>query len=299
MSSHPKKLSCPSAKPDTRAAGSSAIRLIVNADDLGSGAAMDRGIFHAFRHGIVTSASLLANGPSFADAACEVRAQGLPVGVHLNLAEGPSLSGEIRGLTAAGGEFPGKAETRRRLASGAVSAQDLRAEISAQVGRLIDAGLRLDHFDTHQHAFLFPNVAQAILEVACRFGINAARLPQPQEPAAADPDGPLGDELTLYRSLAPNLARTLRASGLVTPDGLWGMASLNRLDEPALAAILNSLTPGTWELMVHPGGCNPADPFATHERETEVAALTSPGIRELVEQRQIRLIHFGDLPCAS
>ncbi|HXV19880.1 MAG TPA: ChbG/HpnK family deacetylase [Desulfuromonadales bacterium] len=275
------------------------IRLIVNADDLGRGAAMDRGLFCAFRDGIVTSASLLANGPSFADAAREARAQGLPVGVHLNLAEGPSLSGEIRGLTTANGEFPGKAETRRRLASGAVSAQNLRAEISAQIGRLVDAGLQPDHFDTHQHAFLFPNVAQAILEVVGRFGINAARLPLPQEPAAADPAGLLGNELALYRSLAPNIARTLQTSGLVTPDGLWGMASLNRLDESALAAILNSLPPGTWELMVHPGGCNPADPFATRERETEVAALTSPGIRELVGQRQIQLIHFGELACAS
>jgi predicted glycoside hydrolase/deacetylase ChbG (UPF0249 family) len=77
------------------------------------------------------------------------------------------------------------------------------------------------------------------------------------------------------------------------------MAYLNRLDEPALAGILNTLTPGTWELMVHPGGCCPADSFATRERETEAAALTSPDIRELVGQRQIQLIHFGELACAS
>ena len=275
------------------------IRLIVNADDLGSGPAMDRGIFRSIRDGIVTSVSLLANGPSFAEAAREADALGLPVGVHLNLAEGHSLSGEIRGLTTASGEFSGKAETRRRLASGAVDGQDLRVEISAQISRLLDTGLIPDHFDTHQHTFLFPNVTQAILEVVCQFGINAARLPQPQEPAAADSNGPLGKELALYRSLAPNLARTLRANGLVTPDGLWGMASLNRLDEPTLAAILKSLKPGTWELMVHPGGCNPADPFATRERETEVAALTSPGIRELVRQRQIQLINFGEIACAS
>jgi predicted glycoside hydrolase/deacetylase ChbG (UPF0249 family) len=274
------------------------IRLIVNADDLGSGPAMDRGIFRAVQDGIVTSASLLANGSSFAEAAREARAQRLPVGVHLNLAEGRSLTGEIRGLTTSGG-FPGKAETRRRLATGSVDFQALCSELIAQIGQVFDAGLRPDHFDTHQHTFLFPEAARAVLQAARHFGIAAARLPLPVEPAAETPAGPLGDELALYRRLAPAAARELRTNGLATPDGLWGMAWLNRLDGSALAGILNALTPGTWELMVHPGGCNPADPFATRERVTEVAALTSPDIRELVGRRQIQLIHFGELACAS
>jgi predicted glycoside hydrolase/deacetylase ChbG (UPF0249 family) len=77
------------------------------------------------------------------------------------------------------------------------------------------------------------------------------------------------------------------------------MAWLNRLDEAVLAAILHELPPGTWELMVHPGGCDPADPFATREREIEVAALTSPAIRERLSQRRIQLIDFGELACAS
>lgn len=274
------------------------IRLIVNADDLGRGPAMDRGIFRAFRQGIVTSASLLANGTSFAEAAREARAQVLPVGIHLNLAEGRSLTGEIRGLTSSGG-FPGKAETRRRLATGRVDSQALCSELIAQIGRLFDAGLSPDHFDTHQHTFLFPEAARAVLQAARHFGIAAARLPLPVEPATETPEGPLGEELALYRKLAPPAAKALQTAGVATPDGLWGMAYLNRLDEPALAGILNTLTPGTWELMVHPGGGCPADSFATRERETEVAALTSPDIRELVGQRQIQLIHFGELACAS
>lgn len=274
------------------------IRLIVNADDLGRGPAMDRGIFRAFHQGVVTSVSLLANGTSFAEAAREARAQGLQVGVHLNLAEGRSLTGEIRGLTASGG-FPGKAETRRRLTSGCVDFQALCSELIAQIGRLFDAGLSPDHFDTHQHTFLFPEAARAVLHAARHFGLAAARLPLPAESAAETPAGTLGEELALYRRLAPAAARALRSSRLAVPDGLWGMAWLNRLDEPALAGILNTLKPGTWELMVHPGGCCPTDSFATRERETEVAALTSPDIRELVGQRQIQLIPFGELACAS
>jgi len=43
--------------------------LIVNADDLGWTDGVNRGILDAFHGGIVTSASLLANGPAFAEAA--------------------------------------------------------------------------------------------------------------------------------------------------------------------------------------------------------------------------------------
>jgi len=275
------------------------IRLIVNADDLGSGAAIDRGIFRAFREGIVTSASLLATGSSCAEAAREALASGLPAGIHLNLSEGRPLTGLIRGLTTAAGDFPGKAETRRRLAAGAVDVDDLRVELTAQADRLVEMGLRIDHLDTHQHTFLFPKVAEAALAVASRFGIAAARLPQPAEPETADPGGGLGEELALYRRLAPGAARLLGDSGLATPNGLWGMAYLNRLDEAALVGILRSLEPGVWELMVHPGGSHPSTPFAGPERETEVAALTSPNVRALIGELGIALTTFGELACAS
>lgn len=298
MSQHPNKSTGLDHESGRSIDASFTIRLIVNADDLGRGTAMDRGIFRAFVDGIVTSASLLANGPTFAEAAREVRTLGLPVGIHLNLAEGRSLSGEIRGLTA-GDEFPGKAQTRRRLSGGAVNGHDLRAEIRTQIECLLAAGLRPDHLDSHQHTLLFPAVAEAVLGVIGQFGITAARLPQPEEPEAADPPGTLGDELALYRRLAPDLARRLSAHGLATPDGLWGMTTLDRLDEAVLGNLLRRLPPGTWELMVHPGGCDPADAFATQARETEVMALTSPAIRTMIQERQIQLNHFGDLRCAS
>ncbi|NNB91630.1 ChbG/HpnK family deacetylase, partial [Corallococcus exiguus] len=60
-------------------------RLIVNADDLGLHPSLDAGILKAHREGIVTSATLLAMGPSAAEAVGLAKAQGLAVGVHLAL----------------------------------------------------------------------------------------------------------------------------------------------------------------------------------------------------------------------
>jgi predicted glycoside hydrolase/deacetylase ChbG (UPF0249 family) len=68
--------------------------LIVNADDLGWTEGINRGIAEAHRNGIVTSASLLANGAAFASAVEMARhTPGLGVGVHLNLSEGAPVSG--------------------------------------------------------------------------------------------------------------------------------------------------------------------------------------------------------------
>ena len=96
------------------------INLIVNADDLGAGDPTDQGIIEAFTKGIVTSASLLANGPSFNLAAEMARRVELPVGVHLNISEGFSLTGPIAGATDTRGQFLGKVESRKRFMAGEI-----------------------------------------------------------------------------------------------------------------------------------------------------------------------------------
>lgn len=275
------------------------IRLIVNADDLGSGAPRDRGIFQSFARGVVTSASLLANGRSFAPAAREALALGLPVGVHLNLSEGPALSGRLPGLTDASGHFPGKRRLRALLQTGALDATAVRGELLAQIDRVRAAGIAPDHLDTHQHCLLFPALTVLVAEVAETSGIRALRLPQPAEASADETlSTPLGKELALYRRLAPAAHRTLRRRRLWMPDGLWGLPLLNRLNEATLAATLRALPAGTWELMTHPGACDPSDPFGGPERETELRALTAPAIRRLATARGIELTSFGACACA-
>src|SRR5947209_19016921 len=73
--------------------GQLAKNLIVNADDLGWTAGVNRGIAEAHRRGIVTSASLLANGSSFDEAvALAQTTPALGVGVHLNLSDGTPIA---------------------------------------------------------------------------------------------------------------------------------------------------------------------------------------------------------------
>lgn len=275
------------------------IHLLVTADDFGSGPGRNAGILAAFRHGLVTGASLLATGPALAEAVELARAHNLPVGVHLNLSEGIPLSGPIAGLTDAGGAFPGKAGLRNILAAGNFDTAAAQRELDAQVERVRSAGLVPTHLDSHQHFALFPTATPLLIAAARTAGIGAVRLPLPQEPATADPDGPFGQELALYRRLAPDCAAALAASGLATPAGLYGMPLLDRLDETALLDLFSSLPSGTWELMTHPGETDPNDPFGGAPRMAERDALCSPEVRALATARDIRLISFREVACAS
>ncbi len=275
------------------------IKLIVNADDLGSGPGRDRGIFRCFNEGIVTSASLLANGPSFVDAAKEAKALELPLGVHLNLSEGKALTGAVAGLTDGTGMFFGKQGLRERLLRGELDLYGVRRELTTQVERLREAGLNPDHLDTHQHFMLFPTMTELVLELAHALEIPAVRRPSPAESVEFDPLPPLGDELALYRRLAPAMDRKITTSGLFAPHGLWGMTCLGRLDCEALAELLRQMPPGTWELMVHPGFVDPGQPFSGPDREREMAALISPEIRRFTEESDLHLTSFRACLCAS
>ena len=68
-------------------------RVIINADDFGLIQGVNEGIIRAYREGVLSSATLMANAPGF-EHAVELAGQNkdLGVGVHLNILRGMPLS---------------------------------------------------------------------------------------------------------------------------------------------------------------------------------------------------------------
>ena len=82
---------------------------VVNADDFGLSVSINEGIWDAYEHGIVRSASLMANGEGFDDAVARVKEfPGLGVGVHLSLVgERPiAPAHELHALVTSDGRLP-------------------------------------------------------------------------------------------------------------------------------------------------------------------------------------------------
>lgn len=275
------------------------ISLIVNADDLGINPQRDRGIIEAFQHGIVTSATVIANGPSFATAVAAAQSTSMPTGVHLNLSDGITLSGSIAGLTDSNHRFPGKQALRQYLLSGQLDLKGIRREFAAQIETVLASGLQPGHLDGHQHCQSYPPLTGLIVELAREYGFDAMRSSCPADPAEAAIPPDLVDDLALFRTLGTAARATILAAGFRTPDGLWGLPLLHSLNTANLCALLERIPHGNWELMTHPGyPCAEGRPFESAQREVERQALCAGPARAVIERRAIRLSTYGDLPCA-
>lgn len=283
--------------------------LIVNADDLGWTAGVNRGVAEAHRNGIVTSASLLANGSAFAEAAELARTRGLGVGVHLNLSDGPPIASHeaVPTLVNSSGEFEGGPDSLLlKIATRGLSMREVETEWEAQISKIRAAGVEATHLDGHKHVHMLPGLFEIALRLAKRHGIGAIRVSHEASGLrAALSTGKLRAAVVLKQGVQARglklLARDARKqadrAGVSTADYFCGIAQTGELTKEGVARLLRSLPEGTTELMCHPGYADEAlRNTATRlqgSREKEVEILTDTEIRNLVASQGIRLIDYG------
>ena len=279
-------------------------RLIVNADDFGLHAAVNRGILTAHTEGIVSSTSLMAGGAAFDDAVRIARhCPQLGVGVHLTLVGASPLLpvAEVSSLLDEAGDFYGSYPLFiKRFLRGKIRLAEVERELAAQIDRVRMAGIQPSHLDSHQHLHVLPGIGGLVLDLARRFSIRAIRIPA--EPVAFIGATPATVGRLVGRGGLTMLANLFRqhaaAAGIRTSDHFYGMLAGGQLTEPAILAILRRLPPGDSELMTHPGFADEslADAFRwDYQWDAERQALTAPAVRALLAERQIRLISFREL----
>jgi hopanoid biosynthesis associated protein HpnK len=285
-------------------------RLIVNADDFGFTPGVNRGIAEAHTQGIVTSATLMANGRAFADAVALAKAlPTLSVGCHVVLIDGQPLSDskQISSLTSSAGQFGNRLKSfAARALTGRLNAREIEAEAAAQIRKLQSAGIPVSHVDTHKHTHLFPSVLRPVLRAARACGVGAIRNPfGPRKPLrSADlmkrPSlWTRYAEVRLFRALAGKFREAANKEGFVTTDGTFGIVVTGALDEQLFRAIAAIIPEGSWEFVCHPGynddDLRAANTRLRESRETELQLLTMPEVRELLSRQGIELISYRDL----
>jgi predicted glycoside hydrolase/deacetylase ChbG (UPF0249 family) len=121
--------------------------VIVNADDFGFAAGVNRGIVEAHEHGIVTSASLMVNRPAAGEAAAfALDHPGLGVGLHVELRRWRSPARLVQAL----------------------AGRDLRAQL-ARFRRLL--GRDPTHIDSHHHLHRAEPLRPLFAELADELGV--------------------------------------------------------------------------------------------------------------------------------
>ena len=274
-------------------------RLVINADDFGLSEGINRGIMEAFYAGALRSTSIMVGMPGFRDAVRRAKAAGdeLGVGLHFTLTTGRPLTPAPSLIDPATGGFFSLPVLVRRAFLGRVRALDVAEECAAQITRARQAGLRLTHLDGHHHVHLLPGAQAAVREV-----MQAERIPAVRRPRERLFGGPAWrrrlPERLLMRVLSSEMEPRLW-KGVAMTQRFVGSTLLGAPDFGALLGrVLDSLDPGTTELMVHPGYVPDAlpgnDPYTT-QREAELRALTSPQILAKLTSGCVKLVRFDEL----
>jgi hopanoid biosynthesis associated protein HpnK len=277
-------------------------RLILNADDFGLTAGVNRAVAELHRAGVLTSTTLMARAAATEEAIEMARwTPTLGVGCHVVLVDGEPVlpASELPTLVdRRTGRFqPTLSAFLQRLLTRRIHSSGIEAEAAAQIALLQSGGVALTHIDTHKHTHMFPAVLRPVLRAAKAAGIRCVRNPfEPAWSLRATPGAPLirRAEVSLLRLLEPTFRRIVAEEGFVTTGGAIGVLATGTLDPATVASLLAALPDGAWELVTHPG-YNDSDLAQAHtrllaSRETEREALASISLRDGIE-----LINFSQL----
>lgn len=247
-------------------------RLIVNADDFGRTAGINRGVAEAHRRGIVTSATLMvAHAGALEATRIAQENPRLGIGLHLALTGGPPVlpPKQIPTLVDASDQLPEKPEGLAKA-----SPHDVLIESRAQLKRFREILSRPPtHIDVHHHAQRIPAVLEALLTLAWETGLPV-------------------------RCVSLEMKTRLKREGIPTTDRSIDSFFDAGAKLEGLLRIFADLELGTTELVCHPAvvddelrpsGGDP-DP-----RARELQILTDPEARQVLQAAGIRLIHFGEL----
>ena len=259
-------------------------QLVVNADDFGFTRDVNQGIVEAHKNGILTATTIMSDGPAF-DHAVRLAKENptLDIGVHLVLVGQPPFPMTVAQLTLA------------------VMLKQIRIyeELSAQVRKVFDAGLKPTHLDTHKHTHLLPPVLDAVARISEEFRIPWVRRPFD---FPITPRGVSWKKRAVSRSLGivrSRFARVLTSHGCRSTDHFAGFQITGKFDASDVAALIRSLPEGSTEFMCHPGICTvelrAARTRLKESREEELRALTAPEVRDALRESGVELATFSSL----
>jgi len=287
--------------------------LIVNADDLGWTAGVNRGIADAHRNGIVTSTSLLANGGAFDDGVNVSRAlPAMGVGVHLNLSDGAPVNTAraVPSLVDDQGELSdGPEQLLLKLARRKLKLSEVEREWEAQIEKIRGAGIFPTHLDGHKHVHMLPGLFSIAVKLARRHGINSIRISSEASSLRAALSGKSGRDAGVklkqgiqaraLKLLSGDARKMADKAGIEAADYFCGIAQTGVLSRDGVLDLLETLPEGTTELMCHPGYVDD-DLVASAtrlqaSREKELAILTDTSVRKSVASHGIRLINYSQI----
>ncbi|WP_047043243.1 carbohydrate deacetylase [Vibrio mexicanus] len=253
------------------------MKLILNADDFGLTEAVNLGIVECFKAGVVKATTLMMNQPG-TQHAIELYKQGLipEVGLHFTVTAGKPLSDpkDVPSLVDEDGHFLSK---QTLFNKSDVCVNEVVLELKAQYQAAVDAGLKINHIDSHHFAGVYRPLKLGFIKAANDIGLPVRRV--------------------------DNIIHGQEMLNVPTPDAFdMGFfddgVNIDHL-KAMLLAYKQKMPSGTLELMCHPSLANTEELKLLSgygdKRIDEVKILTSPELKQWLIEQNIECVGFQHL----
>jgi chitin disaccharide deacetylase len=263
--------------------------LMINADDFGMSKSINQAIIEGIHRGVITSVSLLANGPAF-DSVSPCCLSNASVGLHAVFTFGkPVLPPDsVASLVDDDGCFYDKSIFLLKYLTGRISLAEMENELLAQLGKTLDSGFNIDHLNSHHHLHCLPAVYKMFNRVAGAQSIRFIRTIT----------SPLWNRKALWTMFFFSFLHKLFNTGFKTENAFWGFELMRAKEKkPSLEYILNHLKPGMNELMCHPAKSAKAafDSYYKTGRYSEYRLLMDHLTLKRILDRGIQLVSYRHL----
>ncbi len=273
--------------------------LVVNADDFGLDANIDRGIFESFDKGVVSSVSIVANGSTFDSALSLIKKSNkdLGVGVHLSLlSEKPVLSlAKIPSLVNKQGYFFNSIfDLIMRIYLSWVDLSEIEKELESQINKVLDYGITPTHLDGDRFVHILPPVFNITVKLAKKYSIKYIRYPY------RDSWMPFLSSSNILKMVflglfAKKQTVILKQNNIRYVDCSYGFMASGHIDRIMFLKLLRNLGPELSDINFHPGyrpTCGKYDLWK-YDWQSEKNLLCDLGIKEFIKRLNIELVNYA------
>ncbi len=290
-------------------------KLIISCDDLGISEEINLSIQKCLDKGVATSSSIIANG-KFYNHALENVINKFPnnfYGLHLNLTEGKALNKNNTNIICdKNNEF--KIPARKYfLLNFYRSNNNLKnavyEELKDQIKKVLSDGIKLSHFDSHEHIHHSPWLFKIITVLGKEFKINKIRFVNEKIILKTYFKDMFYKIMSLnyLKHLIINICNTKIKNSLISPEYFFGILNSGKLKKDELFLYLDKINLNkTIELCVHPANqvidkikfqkeVSYNSFYISKNRFYEKDFLLSNEFSNFLKQKNVRLINFSDL----
>jgi len=286
-------------------------RLIVCADDFGLTKGVNNGIIKCFQKGILTSTSLMANGPKFRHALhLAEKNPGLDVGIHLTLTDlSPLRPYLIKNLIKTNGKFfTSYLKVIKKILLKPTTLTQIEDEFRFQIEHILQKGIIPSHINSHKHIHIFPPIWKIVIKLAWVYQIPFIRYPL-ENFSNLKHIFFSGTRKNSYKVLPAYLLFDLflklvdtdtynNKGNIKKSDFFCGLFDTGTLGTEQIIDHIQKLKTGTTELMCHPGYSDKdllqLPTRLLNSREKELEALCSPEVKRAIQINNIKVISFNE-----